>query len=32
LPPEDRAHFMRCVRLVAEPDRERNGTGKPTAK
>ena len=29
LPPEDRAHFMRCVRLVAEPDRERNGTGEP---
>jgi DNA-binding MarR family transcriptional regulator len=32
LPPEDRAHFMRCVKLVAEPDRERNGTGKPTLK
>jgi DNA-binding MarR family transcriptional regulator len=29
LPPEDRAHFMRCVKLVAEPDRERDGTGKP---
>jgi DNA-binding MarR family transcriptional regulator len=29
LPPEDRAHFMRCVKLVAEPDCERNGTGKP---
>jgi DNA-binding MarR family transcriptional regulator len=32
LPPEDRAHFMRCVRLVAEPDRERDGIGKPTPK
>jgi DNA-binding MarR family transcriptional regulator len=29
LPPEDRAHFMRCVKLVAEPDCERNSTGKP---
>jgi DNA-binding MarR family transcriptional regulator len=32
LPPEDRAHFMRCVKLVAEPDLERNGIGKPTLK
>jgi DNA-binding MarR family transcriptional regulator len=26
---EDRAHFMRCVRLIAEPDREHDSTGKP---
>jgi DNA-binding MarR family transcriptional regulator len=32
LPPEDRAYFMRCVKLVAEPDHERDGTGKPTPK
>jgi len=32
LPPEDRAHFMRCVKLVAEPDRERDGTGKSNPK
>jgi DNA-binding MarR family transcriptional regulator len=29
LPLDDRAHFMRCVQLVAEPDGERNFTEKP---
>jgi DNA-binding MarR family transcriptional regulator len=29
LPPEDRAHFMRCVQLVAEPTRAGNATEKP---
>jgi DNA-binding MarR family transcriptional regulator len=29
LPLDDRAHFMRCVQLVAEPDGERNSTEKP---
>ena len=25
LPPEDRAHFMRCVKLIAEPGSPKNG-------
>jgi DNA-binding MarR family transcriptional regulator len=29
LAPDDRAHFMRCVQLIAEPDREQNATEKP---
>lgn len=29
---EDRAHFMRCVRLIAEPDREHDSTEKPKSR